>query len=380
MKKYITKIGVIIVILTLFPWTFPVQAAALTSMKDTMTRLKVSETADHTVQWTLPGGVTFAAGDKARVDFPGAFVTDAGWTTADFTFDDGSGAVTIDSVGVDGDPATCAGDKFSVKVITAADQFEIWACDAYTSSGAGATVTFTIDGTTPNGTLANPSSAGSNTVALVGDDKGNGFGSDDDSGSLAVAIADSEQVSVTATVEPGLTFDLDTATTNTESAAPYSVALGTLTTGAVGTSDGATINSIWVDLGTNADGGAVVTVLDVGSGGAAGLYSTLKTKNIASGTATLVANTEGYGVCVKSATATVGTLQAVSPYDTGAGCDYAVHQVGALSLTAASILNSSAAALSGGRAEILVKAAINATTPAATDYADAYTFIATGTF
>jgi hypothetical protein len=206
-----------------------------------------------------------------------------------------------------------------------------------------------------------------------------GGGGDVDSGALALAILSNNQATITATVDPTLTFDLDTATSDTETPPPYGVDLGILTSGTVATSDGSAVNSIWVDLMTNAASGATVTVQDANLG----LQSAATGHTIATGTATLTAGTEGYGVCVKSVTQTNGgPLAPTAPYD-GPNCDYTDpnHDVGALdNATPQEILNTSYDVIEGGRAEVLIKAAISNITPAAGDYSDTITFIATGSF
>ena len=171
-----------------------------------------------------------------------------------------------------------------------------------------------------------------------------------------------------------ITFDLDTALTDTESGTPYSVALGTLTTSVVARS-GASINSIWTDLDTNASGGAVVTVLSNS------LKSTsVPGDTIPSATATMSAGTANYGLCIASVSQTTGTYTKVSPYN-GATCvDGAVNTVGLVDGTSRAILNTAGGAIVGGRAQIRVNATISGVTPAHADYADALTFIATGTF
>lgn len=174
--------------------------------------------------------------------------------------------------------------------------------------------------------------------------------------------------------EGAITFDIDTATTDTESATPYTVPLGTLTTGAVTRSNGS-VNSVWVDLDTNAAGGAVVTVLS----------DTFKSASVPgdtidSATGTMSAGTENYGLCVASTSATSGTLAEVSPYD-GATCvDGAANTVGIVDGTSRNILNTAGGAVTGGRAQIRVNAAISPVTPAHNDYQNGLTFIATGTF
>jgi hypothetical protein len=171
-----------------------------------------------------------------------------------------------------------------------------------------------------------------------------------------------------------ISFDLDTATTDTETGTPYAVPLGTLTTSAVARSNGS-INSIWTNLDTNAVSGAVITVISTSLKSAS-----VPTDTIPSATATMAAGTANYGLCVATTSATTGTHSAVAPYN-GATCvDGAVNTVGIVDGTARTILNSGAAAIEGGRAQIRVNAAISGVTPAHNDYFDDLTFIATGTF
>lgn len=173
-----------------------------------------------------------------------------------------------------------------------------------------------------------------------------------------------------------ITFDIDTATTDTESSSLYSVALGTLTTSSVARSNGS-INSIWIDLDTNSTSGAVVTVK---SSNASLKSTSVPADTIPSATGTMAAGTANYGLCVASATAGTGTFTKVSPYN-GATCvDGASNTVGLLDGTAQNILNSNNAPIITGRAQIRVNAAISNVTPAHVDYTDSLTFIATSTF
>ena len=174
-----------------------------------------------------------------------------------------------------------------------------------------------------------------------------------------------------------MTFDLDAALTDTESVAPYSVALGTLSVAAGSNSDGSAINSIWADLGTNSSGGAIVSVFSAKGA----LKSTaVATDTIPSATATMAPNTANYGICVKAVSQTSGaTLTKAAPFD-GATCTYGhVNTVGSLTTATQNILTASSS-INVGRAEIVVAAENNAITPAHADYSDTLTFIATGTF
>ncbi len=368
-------------------------ASTLAAAKDTMSRLKISTAANHAVVFTLPTGVDFDSTtqtDFLNVDFPASFSESGTWVTGDFTFNDGT-ARTINAVAQGAGIVDCtvaAGvNNVCIAIDTTAHIFSIKPSATYTASATAATITFVISGTSPDGVLTNPSSAGSATVAYAECDEvaacSSAFTSTHTT-SVAVAIADDDQVGVTASVDPSITFDLDTANTDTTSVAPYTVALGTLTTGAVATSStsGSGIFSVWVRLSTNAASGAAVTVLS--ANGTNGLVSTsTPADKIASSTATLAAGTAGYGVCVTSTgtgspTQTSGaTFTAVSPF--ASTCDATTHQVGGLTTSAQNILTASSA-INVAKAAVRVKAAISALTPAHNDYTDTLTFIATGTF
>lgn len=174
-----------------------------------------------------------------------------------------------------------------------------------------------------------------------------------------------------------ITFDLDTATSDINTNAPYAVSLGGLTTTQASNSDNASIKSIWVDLDTNASSGAVIAVAS--SNGALKSTST-PADTIPSATATMAAGTANYGLCVDSVTQTSGgTLTEASPFD-GATCTSSHNNtVGAVTTSNQNILTVSSPIV-GGRSEIRVNAENSATTPAHDDYADTLTFTATGTF
>ncbi len=199
-------------------------AATITSARDTMTRLKTSTTSDHSLAFTLPTGVTFDSNDELRVDFPhsSAFTQGGTWATGDFTFNDGT-ARTVNAVEATASPngavagCTNGANNVGVEIDTTNLVFSVIPCGgSFTASSTAASVIFTIDGTTADGTLTNPSSTGSYTIVVSNEEDNNG--SDDDTVSIAVRIIADDQVVVTATVDPTFTFSLSS----------NSVALGTL--------------------------------------------------------------------------------------------------------------------------------------------------------
>lgn len=375
----------------------PVQAGSFASASDTMTRLKISTTSDHTVRMTLPTSYTFSGSattsDAIVYNFPDTFTASASgtFTTSDFAFNDGTArtVTTVATPGTNGFDVACADGANNVGVVvdTAAAAFKVKACgSSYTSSTGTSTITFQIFGTAANGTLTNPSSAGSVTLSATMTDMGVASAH---SASMAVSIMDDDQVTVTATVDPAMTFDIDIQSScGSESAAPYAVGLGTLTTASVTTAT----NHICLELNTNASGGAIVTVQ--GSGSADALESvgtpanTIGTTYVsgAGGQTLLSAGTEGYGLCVRATSVVTGSATAVAPYNgncTGTTAGGGNIVGGVDSAAPQQILTTGGAAVSGtanNTADLVVKAAIAGTTEAANDYTDVLTFIATGTF
>ena len=258
-RPKLTKIALIAVTFAIFGLQpSHVNAASLTSVKDTLTRIEQGQTADHTITFTLPGGASsFIAGDKMSIDFPANFVTlGSAWVAGDFTFNDGASR-TISNVGINSAPSCTAGtSNLSVEITSASDLFVFTACSTYTANSS-ANITITIDGTTTDGTLTNPASAETSVVAVVGDDKGNGFGSDDDTASLAIPIIADDTVNITATVDPTISFSIS----------DVAISFGTLASGSAryATGDGTSTSSDPADgahnlqISTNATSGYIVT-------------------------------------------------------------------------------------------------------------------------
>lgn len=181
-------------------------AAALTSMKDTQTRLKKSITANHTIVFTTPTGI--AVGNTVTLTFQ------SGYNIASVV----TGDVTLQGAAV-----TSAVPVGQVLTITAA---------AGNVVAAAGTATIAIN----NNHITNPGTAGSYTLAIAGT-----FG---DTGTLAIATADEDQVSITATVNPYITFNVTQPT----------VSLGVLDVAAV------KYATATMTASTNASGGYIITV------------------------------------------------------------------------------------------------------------------------
>jgi len=319
----------------------PAMAATATGISDVMSRNMVSITGvTHSVTMTLPAG-----------PFNGTLTL----TYANFTAFAGTPT------------GTCAGGT-----ITGGTASSNVATVTLTTCGAGTLTVTSFTGT-------NPASPGTNLVTIGGVA---GI-----TGSFAVASVTNDQVGVTASVNPAITFDVGaqasgTGCDGTFSADGGTVALGTLSTSTVTSSDASSIMHICSRLTTNAGSGAVVTVKSLNGN----LTSTAGT--IPSNTATpLAINTAGYGLCVGSAgadtgfdvTVPIGVLPTrVSPFN-NASCTAAAHNIGGVTQSAQSIWSVSGASQSAF-ARIYVKAGISGTVPASASYSDTLTFVATGTF
>jgi hypothetical protein len=176
-------------------------AAALTTLSDTQSSVKVSTPSDHTIQFVTPTGV--AAGTNITITFP------PGWTI---------GALATTSIDfATSTSATCSG--FADALISNTASGLTWGVSTTTSvititSGTatipanrcvqieiGSNATSSGTGST---TIVNPSSATTSIITI-----GGSFG---DTGSITANIIADDTVVVSATVQQSLTFVISTTT------------------------------------------------------------------------------------------------------------------------------------------------------------------------
>jgi hypothetical protein len=151
----------------------------------------------------------------------------------------------------------------------------------------------------------------------------------------------------------------------TFSVSPNSLSLGNLLPGSIETSGNLTLGFST----SGATGGSVYV-----SGTTNQLHSNTVSSTISSYTGNLTTPTQGFGLQVTSATQTTGgPLGSVSPYN-GTG-----NTVGSESTVPAQILTT-AAALSGGSAIVVIQAKASNITAAAQDYSETLTLIAAASF
>lgn len=333
-------------------------AANYADVSNTMSTQAKNTTATHVLEWTLVGGDTFATGESFAVNFSDTdFTLNAigSWQTADFSFNDGTSR-TIDAVSTSSGvaPSCAAGvNNVCVTINTSTNVFTVVAAGSYSASGANANITFTIHGTagTGTGTMTNANTDTDSSVYTI-------TGSNADVGSGAVVIEDNAVVTVSATVNPTLTFAIGSA----------SVALGTLTTGSAGT------GSHTVDIGTNSSGGFAITY------NGATLTSGANTIDAYGVTGAVSApGTEGFGINLRNnATPNIG-----ADVTTNAGtCSYATNY-GTVDTYSFQPATTTAVATSTAAADCEYTASYVAnisSTTAAGSYTTALTYVATATF
>ncbi len=320
-------------------------AASPTEVSDVLDRLKVGVSAVHSLGMTLPaGGIT--TGNTLTVTY-----TDF---SADF-----AGAPTV-TCGVGSAAAALAGRTLTL-------------------TGGATACTGALTVTPFTGT--NPAAAGSSIVVMGG--------TAGIAGRFAVAIVAEDHVSIAGSIDPTITFNVGAqAPFGANCDGSYSgnggtLALGSLTTTAVASSDVGVVNHICSRVSTNASGGVGVSVRSLYGALRSGIHPA---DLIPSSTGVMAAGTANYGLCASAtrrgmdATDPVGAMPtALAPFAADCPENTAAGSVGILRTTAQNVWSTSGP-VANGYHNMIIKAAISDATPANNDYADTLTFIATGTF
>lgn len=393
-------------------------AAELTSVFDVVTRQKKGIASNHTIYFNLPTGVD-ATGDVITLEFDSS--SDAhGFTFGSIAFGDMDLDIATDTTACATSltfstsktlAASAAASTWGVAVATSTNTITLTA-PTNAASGeitAGYCVRLKIGTNATGGTnqITNPSSAGNKVVSITT----TGIG---DSKDFGIGIVDEDQVVSTGTVNPTLTFAVDTYTdVGTCTGQTYNGTVGNVAfdvlAGTAKTSGDGTIAFICNQLSTNASSGAIVTVLGsvntgLGSTSTPGdkIDSPASTDTSSDNYENIAAdNTEGFGLCVNGgAKATTvpagaaitaaaiyyaGTATAITAENQNANCNATAgsgggHVVGQVDTTSRQIW-SVAGPVSNAAIEIYAKANVNAlTTPPHNDYTATMTFIAYGTF
>lgn len=168
-------------------------------------------------------------------------------------------------------------------------------------------------------------------------------------------------VATAATVSPQITFDIDVSAIDEENSVT-TTSLGDLFAGTVTESD----KKIWVDFTTNGESGGRIYV----SGSNAGLQSAHAGYLISAVTNNLTSLDEGFGA---QGSTEGGGLTIVPAYDL-------IDDNVAVVDTAIREIFTASAPTTNGRASFLLKAKSSAVTPAAGDYTETLTVIASASF
>ncbi|MBN1916028.1 fibronectin type III domain-containing protein [Candidatus Dojkabacteria bacterium] len=186
--------------------------------------------------------------------------------------------------------------------------------------------------------------------------------------------------SVNATTQiPSIAFDIDisgdTWPNPDESAAPYSIALGTLTPGEVITAP----NRIYLDLGSNIISGISTYISDLNDGLLSNSASnTIPSPSVGNPTTVdLSTVSEGFGIKISNINSTTpSSLVRNSNYYNASIQD----QVGRLRSTGTDTILTTSSGIYAGRAQIEVKATASFATPPADDYSDNLVFTVISNF
>jgi hypothetical protein len=355
-NKRIIQITVVSMILfTAFP-LLSVHAAAMSSITDTLTRLKASTVSNHTIKFVQLTGV--AAGQKVKVTFPTGFTMG----TVDYT--------DVDLA--EGSTNNCSSAIFTDKTLAAAPSGATWGAVV-----AGQVLTFTsgTDTITADkcvlvevGLNATSGEAGNQQVtnSTAGNDKLMTLATttaadvDIDTGTLALSIISEDQVTVTATVNATFTFTISSS----------SCVLGTLSTSNVQTC------SVTLTTSTNAVGGYTTTVVGTATG--AELVHANLTDNIDNATGVEVnAGSEEFGIGTSDSGVDIVTESDCAGADGGAAAD--AESIDTLGDNTSASVATASGPVSGDATTACFAASIAATTVAGS-YTATTTFISTGTF
>ena len=221
-------------------------AAALTTLSDTQSTVKVSQASDHTIQFVTPTGVT--AGQNITITFPPGWTMGALATTSvDFATSTSASCSGFADALVSNSPSGLTwGVSTTTSVITITSGTAVIPANRCIQIELGSNATSQGTGST---TIVNPSSATSSVILIAGS-----FG---DTGSITATIITDDTVAVTGTVNQSLSFTISTTTiyfgTLGSGAAKFASSTNTL---------GDTLETIahTLAVGTNAPSGFTLSV------------------------------------------------------------------------------------------------------------------------
>jgi len=289
MKKILKNlfIGVLIITLSIIIITNKAQATGISAISDTMSRMQISQTSSHTIKFTTQNAIQ-VSGDTIVITFPSDFnFTSKTISTISFTHGASTGLESTESL-LSSPDGTHWGAVFS------GTQNRILTLTTPTD-GVGAAAVAASDKLIISYDSTNAINGSSNTTYIITIAVG---GTYTENGSVAVALLTSDQINVTASVDPTITFSMDHGSTD----------FGTISSSSVKTSS----PNITFQTSTNATGGYTISIADQGSGTNPGLYNSVSSYLLGSADASYnttadLTSVAGYGIQATSATASIAT-------------------------------------------------------------------------
>lgn len=364
MKKLSILSTIMVLVFNCFYFSIPKAHAAtgtLTALSDTMWHQQKNVNSAHVISFT-PSIAIDQPGDTIVVTFPADFnfnsIAIAELTFAHTPSGPGTGEETLAaSASATAWGAVFSGTQSRILTLTAPTD---GIGDCALAAGYPVIIYYsTLDNATHS---LNPSTAGSYTISIAVS------GANTMTGKIGVVITDSEQIGVTATVDPTLTFAIAYPTLNFGSFVGTAIRYANTTTGAA--SEPATNSTAKFTAATNGLNGWSITIRDIGDGASnAGLYSSILTELIPADTAPNVTTaSKKYGAYGKGATSGITINE---NFDNDA-TDSAL-------AAAAQVFATTAGPSADKSIDLVLKAAIDATTKAG-NYADTITVICTGNY
>lgn len=348
--------------------TTKIRAAAVTSFSDTLSTIKESVVANHTLTFTINDG--WDATETLTIDFPDTFNTGAFDNNDEEDFD-----VTDDGVeqNLVSNTGGCTGATLEIQLTTfntATDTITLTRCTGDATIASGSVIVIEIGTNATTGGSGDDQILNQTATENNSDSKVTIGGTFSGTGTVALEIVSDNDVTVNATVDPSITCSFSGLTTTFSS----------LTTGAVSSGSSTTA----ITLSTNAGSGISVTVRDDGNSTNPGLYKSSGTTYLIGSAdssynniVTLAAGTDGYGIKGAASGGSGATLTIDGRFDASGGAN----EVGGLEVGATNAvpIASATGAIASRVLTVTYMAAVSGLAPAGS-YTDNVTYVCTGIF
>ena len=328
------------------------QAADLTILSDTLSRLIASQDANHTIIFTTPSGVATAG--TIEIIFPiGFLTTSVDYTDIDFA-DDGVDLTLAATPNLATWGASFSG--VNNRTLTLTSGTGIIAASSVITIEIGTNATFDSVG---NQAINNPVTSSTYGISIAGS-----FG---DTGVISVVIISDDQIQVSGDIYPTLDFSVSSNDVGFGTMANTNIKYATAN-GVGSFSEPSNGLPVKLTAGTNAQNGLAISIQDKGDLSNAGLYAALAMELIPAAPSTAVINgSKKYGVYGKNSS----LLTLHESFDNDGIADAAISR-------SVQTFASSTAQVNGS-VDLSLLVAIDATTKPGS-YSDTLTLICTGNY